>query len=179
MTEPLREKKVLLDSDVIRHFIKGDRLLDLPRLFPDRLVVLQNVKDELCRSKNLVVMVTNFIAFNKIEVMSFPSENNNVLKAYAELLAEGRGDGESSIMAVARYYEQIVASSNLRDIKDYCSLYKIEYLTTMDILLIGFEKGVITEEECDYFIYKVKSSGSKLPVNSINDYIKMKNNTTK
>lgn len=167
-----KEKKILLDSDVIRHFIKGDHLLELPKLFPDRLLMLQNVKNELCRSKNLVLIVNNFILFNKIEEMDFPTDDKQVLKAYAELIAEGRGDGESSIMAVARYHKHIVASSNLKDIKNYCNTHQITYLTTMDILKIAMEEGVLTEAECDYFIYKVKSSGSKLPVNTMSEYLK-------
>lgn len=167
-----KDKKILLDSDVIRHFIKGDRLLELPKIFPNRLVVLRNVKEELCRSKNLVVIVTNFIAFSKIEEMDFPTNDKQVLKAYAELIAEGRGDGESSIMAVARYHKHIIASSNLKDIKFYCAEFEITYLTTMDILVLALEQGVLTEAECDFFIYKVKSSGSKLPVNSMNEYQK-------
>jgi len=131
--------------------------------------MLKNVKDELCKSKALQLPVNNFIAFCKIEEIDFPNDAR-VWKAYAELLKEGRGDGESSIMAVARYNDHIVASSNLKDIKNYCSEHKIAYLTTMDILVIALQAGINDEAECDYFIYKVKSSGSKLPVNSMQEY---------
>lgn len=173
MNVDVKEKRILLDSDVIRHFIKGSTLSDLPRIFPKRLLMLKNVKDELCRTKSLQVMVTNFISFCKIEELDFPNDGK-VLKAYAELLAEGRGDGESSIMAVARYNDHIVASSNLKDIIDYCSEHKITYLTTMDILVIALRDKVYTEAECDYFIYKVKSAKSKLPVDTMQEYFALR-----
>jgi len=41
----------------------------------------------------------------------------------------------------------------------------------MDILLIAFKKGIISESECDLFIYNVKSKKSILPVNTIAEYI--------
>ena len=136
------------------------------------MIVLNTVKTELCRSKSLVPIVNNFIAFNKIEEMVFPHNNILILKAYAELIKDGRGEGESSIMAVARYNNQIIASSNLKDIKEYCISHKIIYITTMDILLDALEKKILDEAYCDYFIYKVKSSGSKLPVDSMQEYIR-------
>lgn len=169
-----KDKKILLDSDVIRHFIKGSSLLDLPRIFPDRLLMLKNVKDELCRSKSLQPIVTNFISFCNIEEIDFPHDDARIVKAYAELIKEGRGEGESSIMAVARFLDRIVASSNLKDIKDYCCQHKIEYLTTMDVLVIALKNEIYTEAECDYFIYNVKSKGSKLPVDSMQEYFALK-----
>ena len=172
MNVDVKEKRILLDSDVIRHFIKGSNLSDLPKVFSKRLLMLKNVKDELCRTKSLQVIVMNFIAFCKIEELDFPNDGR-ILKAYAELIAEGRGDGESSIMAVARYNNHIVASSNLKDIKNYCNEHQISYLTTMDILVIALEAGIYDEAACDYFIYKVKSTGSKLPVNSMQEYFKL------
>lgn len=173
MKGALKDKKILLDSDVIRHFIKGDALLSLLQIFPNRLVMLKNVTEELCRSKSLSMMISNFIAFNKIEEMDFPNHDYRIVKAYAELIAEGRGDGESSIMAVARYNNHIVASSNLRDIKSYCNTHQIEYLTTMDVLVIALNNGLFSEAECDEFIQKVKNRGSKLPVNTIKEYFEL------
>jgi len=45
--------KILLDADVVSHFIKGGQLLILPIVYPNRLVVLNTVKKELKNIKNV------------------------------------------------------------------------------------------------------------------------------
>lgn len=67
-------------------------------------------------------------------------------------------------MAVARYNHTIVASSNLKDIRQYCQLHSIDFLTTMDFLCASLRNNLLSVEECDEFIEKVIDCGSKLPV---------------
>ncbi len=125
--------KILLDSDVIRHFLKGSRILDLPRIYPDRLVLLDIVKSELCRSSQLHTPVNNFLSMCKIELVPFPTHNIEIMREYASL-AKRFGIGESACMALARYESHFIASSNLKDIRAYCQQHGIVYLTTMDML---------------------------------------------
>lgn len=119
MTQNSVEDKILLDSDVIRHFLNGSQIQKLPSILPNRLVILDVVKRELCRSKRLITPVTNFISFFKIEELTFPKEIE-IIKEYADLTSKGFGDGESACMAVAKYEGYHIASSNLRDIEEYC-----------------------------------------------------------
>ncbi|NHJ86473.1 MAG: hypothetical protein FK734_13495, partial [Asgard group archaeon] len=156
------QKKILLDCDVIRHLIKADRLSLLSELYDGRLIILDVVKKELLRSSHLVMIVSNFIQFFHIEEMSFPTDRIEVLKEFASLKRR-YGDGESACMAVARFDDNIIASSNLRDIETYCSENNIEYLTTMDIILEGFENGKFTKDEADAMIRTIKQKNSKLP----------------
>jgi hypothetical protein len=46
----------------------------------------------------------------------------------------------------------------------------IDYLTTMDLLEYAHQNGVLSEAECDEFIYNVISKGSRLPYNTMKDY---------
>lgn len=41
----------------------------------------------------------------------------------------------------------------------------------MDFIHQAYIDELMDEAECDYFIYNVKSKGSKLPVDSIKEYI--------
>lgn len=170
MSENKDQEKILLDSDVIRHFIKGDRLLYLPKIFPNRLIIVDIVKDELCRSHSIATTVNNFISFTKVELMTFPSDIT-IKKEFARLIKMGFGEGESACMAVARFNKQIIASSNLKDIKVYCKENSIKYITTMDVLVEALENKIMDETECDYFIYNVKLKGSKLPCDTIKEYV--------
>jgi hypothetical protein len=164
------EPKILLDSDVVRHFLNGNRIHQLSAIFPDRFVILDKVKNELCRSKSLVTPVTNFLFMFKIPIIEFPNRGD-IIKEYARLLRKF-GEGESACMAVARFENKYIASSNLKDIKSYCVEHEIVYYTTMDILLEGLNQRILSEEECDQFIFDVKSKGSKLPCDSMREYLR-------
>ena len=168
-----KSTKILLDSDVIRHFIKGQQLQILYSLYGNHLVFIDVVKNELFRSKQIVNQISNFISFNKIQVLTFPADNIDILKEFSRL-KKRYGDGESACMAVAKFQKHIIASSNLRDIRLYCEENKIAYITTMDILLDAMDKEKLTEKECNRFISQVKERKSKLPVDTIGEYKKLR-----
>lgn len=160
MTKKYNLPKILLDCDVVIHFIKAGKQLLLPKIYPNQMVILDKVKSELDKRKKNLVSINNFIAYAKIEVIKMPS-NLEVIKEYS-LLKKSKGEGESACMAVARFSKDYIASSNLSDIASYCTVHDIKYLTTMDILLEANNLGLMSEQECDDFILEVKLKGSKL-----------------
>ena len=160
MTKNYNLPKILLDSDVIIHFIKAGKQLLLPKIYPNQMVILDKVKSELDKRKKNLVSINNFIAYAKIEVIKIPN-NLDVIKEYS-ILKKSKGEGEAACMAVARFSKDYIASSNLKDIKAYCDYFGIVYLTTMDILLEAYQKGIMSEAQCNAFIKEVKSKDSKL-----------------
>lgn len=166
------EPSILLDSDVVIHFIKGGKIHVLSSVFPKRFVILDKVKNELCRSKSLETTVNNFLSMTNVPVIPFP-KNIEIIKEYA-LLTRQFGEGESACMAVTKYQKQFIASSNLKDISAYCKANDIIYLTTMDILLEAFNKRLFSKAECDKFIAEVKAKNSILPCNTLDEYIALK-----
>lgn len=177
MSKNSPEPKILLDSDVVRHFINGGQILVLSKIFPNRFVMLDKVEAELCRSKSLETPVNNFLSMTRVPVLSFPAQREIIVE-YAQL-TKRFGEGESACMAVARYQNQFIASSNLRDISAYCTMHSIRYLTTMDILLEAFNKAIFSKDECDIFIRDVKSKGSILPCNTLDEFIEMQKKNKK
>jgi hypothetical protein len=87
-------------------------------------------------------------------------------------LKKTKGKGESACMAICRYQKKILASSNLTDTKTYCQTHQIRYLTTMDILAIGYKKGKLTLADADQCISHIISKGSKLPCSTLQEYLK-------
>ena len=167
------EPRILLDCDVIIHFTKAGQQLLLPKIFPNRFVILDKVKAELDKRKKSIVALENFLEWSKIAVIPFPKDKE-ILIEYARLKSN-MGDGEAACMAVAKHTKDYIASSNLNDIKAYCDYFGIVYLTTMDILLEAYQKGILSEVQCDTFIKEVKSKDSKLidGVDSIKQYEQM------
>ena len=85
-------------------------------------------------------------------------------REFARLISELRlGKGESACMAYCKFNHDVVGSSNLKDITDYCRDNQITFLTTIDFLYYGIVRSVITKEDAEEFIRKVNSQNSKLP----------------
>jgi len=138
LVEP--EKKILFDADVIIHFMKSGRIDILPKLFKNKICIPDMVKDELSRIKSTRQYIDNFIRMYKIEIIDFPHDLE-IMQEYTKLRdGLGRGKGESACMAIARFKNNYIASSNLKDIRDYGKTYNIKYYTTIDIIKIAFEK---------------------------------------
>jgi hypothetical protein len=164
-----RNVKILLDADVFIHFVKGGRISLLTELFPNRMVLLDRVQEELTKNNLVSLEVTNMIRFGYLEVVAFPGKDMNVVSEYAKLIRT-KGKGESACLAFCRHHPHIIASSNLLDIQSYCQTHSLAYITTMDILCIGLNKQAITETECNEFIQQVRSLNSKLPNKTITEY---------
>ncbi len=160
--------KILLDADVIIHFCKGDSIFLLPKIFKEEKVILDVVLDELEKRKSLRQYYENLINFRLFKEITF-DDDNEVIKEFARLVKQF-GKGESACLAYCRYHKDIIGSSNIHDILEYCKKYNIKYYTTMDFLAEGYRQGLLSKEECDFFIYKVKSKGSILPYNTLDEF---------
>jgi predicted nucleic acid-binding protein len=166
-------KDILLDADVISHFVTGGQILILHKIFPNKIYILDKVYDELIKFRSKKIEIENLLNFGIITKIDFPTSNPKILKEYLYIKKQMfKGDGESACLAYVRYTNDIIGSSNLKDIKHYCSLHAIELLTTMDFLAEALRKEILTEIDCNDFISKVLAAGSKLPVKKMADYKK-------
>jgi len=170
------KKKILLDTDVISHFIATGEILYLTKIVsPFEIIILENVYQEATRISKRKLHVDNWIRLNKISVIPFPVDID-VKKEYFKIKKENPliGDGERACMAVAKYNRDIIASSNFKDIASYCIANTIDYLGTLDLLVLAVEKGIFDESRCDEFIANAKSiNNARFPigVNRIADYL--------
>ncbi len=165
------EKIILIDADVVSHFIEAGEILYLPKIFPYKIHILNKVLKELERWKERKEAVDNLINMRLLFKMDFPENENEVLKEYLWIKNKMfKGDGESACLAVAKHHKNILASNNLRDVKRYCEMHKIIYLTTMHFLCYALKKGIFDEERCDNFIRTLQQKGAKIPVRKMNEY---------
>lgn len=173
------EQKILLDADVVIHLFRADQLSILQRLFPGRILILDVVFSELNNIPTIQNSIQNLIHLKIAEQIDFPTDDKILLAEYLRL-KNTRGKGESACLAVCRYRNNILASSNLRDTQNYCRDHKIAYLTTLDLLAIAYQKGIIDVGEADKAIYDIRTKGSILPrFDTIENYIKVVFDKTK
>lgn len=161
--------KVVLDSDVIIHFIKGDCLNLLPRILPVYEFIILDIVYERELSKSHRIIIQNMVHILKTISIEIWNPINEERKEFLSLQKD-HGLGESASMAYCKYRKNILASSNLKDIVEYCEVNKITCFTTMDFLYQAMVSKVMTEEECNSFIKKVKLRNSKLPVSSMREF---------
>ena len=151
----------MLDADVIIHFSKGGLLSLLPQIFPEyEYIILDKVYNEL---SSVRTQLDNQIKYlGNIKKVEF-TPTIEILREYASLKTRF-GDGESACMAYCRYTANIIGSSNLRDIKNYCTEHKITFLTTLDFLYYAWLRNKLTDKECITFMRDLISKGSRLPM---------------
>ena len=144
--------KIILDADVIIHFIKGECLSLLPQILPGySFVLLKMVFDRELREYHRT-QISQQIALLKNITMEDWEPKGEALREFL-ILNDKFGLGESLSMVYCKYNNDVLASSNLRDF-----IYQ------------AYHTKIMTEKECDDFITKVLDKGSKLPVTRITDF---------
>ena len=164
----MEKVKIILDADVLLHFAKAGRLNMLPEILPEyEHVVLSTVYDEIGSIQN---QLDNQIFFLKNISKETFNPTGEMMIEYARLLRTF-GKGESACMAYCRYTHNVIGSSNLKDIKEYCEKQQITYLTTIDFQYYGIKRGKMSVEECEQFVKDVVAKGSKLPMVDFGKYL--------
>ena len=170
----MAKTKIVLDADVVIHFIKGERFVLLFDIFPEyTYIILDVVYNELSVNRNTKLQVDNTMnllhdRFSKV-IFSPAGASRMEYARLTSMLHLGRG--ESACMVYCRDNCDVLGSSNLRDIKTYCADNNITYLTTLDFLYYAFIRKKMTSGDIDDFINQVVRKGSNLPKVDIQTYI--------
>lgn len=166
-----KKTKIVLDADVIIHFIKADSFSLLPDIFPEyEYIILDIVYKELSKNIKTKHFIDRYISYtSKIKQEIFAPRGESMKDFFQ--LKRTLGEGESACMVYCRDHQDVLGSSNLKDIKEYCSRNNIPYLTTLDFLYYAYCRKKLSEQDCKEFIQKVNTSGSKLPIIDITHYI--------
>lgn len=161
--------KIILDADVVIHFAKGGYLNVLPLIFKEyEYAILDIVYNEILKPTR--IQLDNQIhLLSNITRLPFKPQGE-MLKEYAMLTAI-LGKGESACMVYCKYNNDVIGSSNLRDIREYCQENKLIYLTTIDFLYYAIKNKVMTIEEATQFILDVNNKDSRLPNIDFRTYI--------
>lgn len=161
--------KIVLDADVIIHFYKGEKLTLLPTILNEyEHIILSKVYEELNKAERTCVdNISN--TFHTITTVNYLPTGEE-LREFA-ILNSTRGKGESACMAYCKFHNDVIGSSNLRDIRTYCLNNGIVYLTTFDFLYFAIRRGKLSIEDAKQFIQTVKDKGSTLPDYNIETYV--------
>jgi predicted nucleic acid-binding protein len=165
-------KYILVDADVLSHFMMSGNILIFSKIFPNKKVVLEIVADEIRRHPKLKVYMNQLIQLKQITEIPLP-QKPEILKEFASL-KKTKGPGESACMAMARFSKDIIASNNWKDIKAYCEIHQIEYLSTMDFIYEAYQSKILSLAKCDLMIHNLITAKqpAKLPCKNLEEYCK-------
>lgn len=159
---------ILLDADVLIHFAHIDKITLLNQLFPGRLRMLDIVVDELRSNRHINTNLDMIFTLSGIEELAFPT--NKLFPEFIQLKKQIKGKGESACLVYCKNYNHIIASSNTKDTLSYCNQHGIAYLTTLDIFCIALHRNELTKSETNNFIKTIKSKGSFLCCDTIQEH---------
>ncbi len=166
---PKNRVKVVLDADVIIHFAKGGWLHILPSILPEfQFIVLDVVKREIPS-----MLLPLLIKENSIREEKFGTSPKEI-KEFARLTSAtglALGSGESACMVYCLFHNDVVGSSNTKDVTDYCTEHGITFLTTNDFLFYGIKRKLFTKEAATDFITRVRNLGSYPPIVDFDKYV--------
>jgi len=165
------EPPVILDADFFSSFAWINRMDILENLYSKRMIVLEEVLEELRRVPHLASRVELSIRNGHIRSEAMFADSPEALQL-AKLLETGRyGSGEASCMAFLTQHDGVLGSNNLSDVKTFCIQNKKHLLTTADVMYQAYKAGYMSLDEADKIWAGMLSKKRKLPASSFSEYI--------
>ena len=172
---------LFFDTDCISSFLWVRNESLLPQLYPGRIVIPRPVYDELSnpRISHLKVRIDALVSAGQAEIVEIivGTEEYNMFYKLTVEPDKGQkliGKGEAASIALAKEDDGIVASNNLRDIGDYVEEFQLKHITTGEILVDAYNKGLITEVDGNTIWASMLAKRRKLGAASFSDFLKSK-----
>lgn len=163
----MNKVKILLDADVVIDFIDGQQLYVLPKILPSYdfvildLVLNQELSKHPATKQYIDRQIEWFQGTPNLSILEWKPDKKT-LQIYAHL-SRDKGKGESACMAYCQTHNEVLASCNLNDTKQYCEENGITYITFLDLIWYAWRNHVLTEEICNKCIQDVIAAGNNVP----------------
>lgn len=171
-------KLLFFDTDCLCAFLWVEQENLLPQLYPGRMIIPRPVYTELCnpRIPHLKscadMLLTQKLA--SIQEISIDSKEYQTYFQLTEVPEKGHaliGNGEAASIALAKQYNGIVASNNLKDISSYIKEFHLNHFTTGSILADALHHGLITEDSGNVIWAQMLARRRRLGAASFTDYL--------
>ncbi|KZX14899.1 hypothetical protein [Methanobrevibacter filiformis] len=172
----MKNKPVFYDTDCLACFLVIGDVSILCNLF-SKIIIPKPVYEELSHDGTPLFIKTNLYNliekdFVEVKDISIISKEYTAYKCIKDGLWSNRpvGKGEASAIAFAIKNNGVVASNNLKDVKELTEKYELPLLTTALILAKSVQKGLIDESRANSMWKKMLERNRNLPDNSFSDY---------
>ena len=172
--------KLFFDTDCISAFLWVKEENILFKLYPGKIILPKPVFNELNNpSIPHIKRKVNELCLNGDVSTKGILLDTQEYKLYCELaISPPKGEkiigkGEAAAIALAKTYNGVIASNNLKDISKYIDKYKLEYITSGDILVDALSKGYIDEVKGNEIWKNMIGKRRMLPNDTFTDYLNM------
>lgn len=167
---------LFFDTDCLSAFLLVDEENLLYALYPGRLVIPGQVYTELSCVPRLKNKTDTLISCHKAAVKCIETETEAAELYYilTESPSQGHaviGRGEAACIALAKTTGGILASNNLRDISSYVQEFKLQLMTTGNILVDACCKRLIGEELGNTIWAKMLARHRKLGADTFSEFL--------
>lgn len=172
-------EQLFFDTDCLSAFLWVNNQSLLAQLYPGRIVIPSQVYNELSHPNipHLKTRIDAMVANSEAKVESF-DVGSDMYNLYVKLTSnpeEGHliiGSGEAAGIVMAKEKDGILASNNLRDVKQYVEEFGLKHITTGDILKEACEKSMISEAQANQLWQDMLNKRRKLGYASFTEYLK-------
>ena len=167
---------LFFDADCICAFLWINEESLLEKMYSGKIVIPKEVYNEIDRPTipHLKARIDQLIANGSAIVMSMDI-NSEEYSLYRELTTfSGNkliGSGEAASISLAKKHNGVLGSNNLRDVAYYVNKYSLKHVTTGDILVEAFQKGLITEQEGNTIWANMLKKKRKIGANSFTEFL--------
>jgi hypothetical protein len=167
---------LFFDTDCICAFLWINEESLLEKMYSGKIVIPKEVYNEIDRPTipHLKARIDQLIANGSAIVMSMDI-NSEEYSLYRELTTfSGNkliGSGEAASISLAKKHNGVLGSNNLRDVGYYVNKYSLKHVTTGDILVEAFQKGLITEQEGNTIWANMLKKKRKIGANSFTEFL--------
>lgn len=167
---------LFFDTDCICAFLWINEESLLEKMYSGKIVIPKEVYNEIDRPTipHLKARIDQLIANGSAIVMSMDI-NSEEYSLYRELTTfSGNkliGSGEAASISLAKKHNGVLGSNNLRDVAYYVNKYSLKHVTTGDILVEAFQKGLITEQEGNTIWANMLKKKRKIGANSFTEFL--------
>ena len=171
-------EKLFFDTDCISSFLWVKEENILFKLYPGRIVLPKQVFNELSNPSipHIRRKVRDLCLNGEISTQEILANTEEYRLYYELAVSAPRGEkiigkGEAAAIALAKTYNGIIASNNLRDISKYVKKYNLEHVATGDILVAALNKGYIDEIAGNKIWSKMIAKRRILPTATFTEYL--------
>lgn len=170
--------QLFFDTDCLSAFLWVDNQSLLALLYPGRIVIPQQVYNELSGPNipHLKARIDSMISNHEAKVESF-GVDTDMYNMYIKLTTNPDighriiGAGEAAGIVMAKENNGILASNNLRDVKQYTDELGLKHITTGGILKEAYDKNLITEVQGNQVWQDMLNKRRKLGYQSFTEYL--------
>ncbi len=165
------EPPLVLDTDFVSSFAWVGRMDILATLYSGRMLLLEEVMEELNRVPYLAGQVRVSVEAGHILREEMLVGSPEALQFIRFHEAGRYGVGEAACMAYILYRGGILASNSLSDVEAFCVRNGISLLTTPDVLRQLYEQGRLSIGELNHLWVTMLARQRKLPAASFSEYL--------